>query len=262
MLSASDNNAWSRHVFARPGALGLLWKGRATPQGSFGSPHSLRRVVARYSPDPSPFTPSHSITGMIDMRPSVLRNSILLAVAFEFSDRPVNREKADSDIPLRHLWRRAAMDSVLRSRLIPTVDPATAWPSPKVESRLPVEVIARYSPAGSHGPAAVGSGASMPCRREGTWTIRHLTKVGITCALCHSSVDDSFAPGIGRRLDGWANTDLNVGTIVALSPALDDATKAEVRTWGPGKYDPRHHAFDGASIIPLNSPSVPIVIPI
>ena len=88
-----------------------------------------------------------------------------------------------------------------------------------------------------------------------------LAKVGITCALCHSSVDDSFAPGIGKRLDGWANTDLNVGAIVALSPALDDATKAEFRTWGPGKYDPRHHAFDGTNIIPLNSPSLPIVIP-
>jgi mono/diheme cytochrome c family protein len=88
-----------------------------------------------------------------------------------------------------------------------------------------------------------------------------LTKVGITCALCHSSVDNSFAPGIGKRLDGWANTDLNVGAIVALSPALDDATKAEFRTWGPGKYDPRHHAFNGTSIIPLNSPSLPIVIP-
>lgn len=88
-----------------------------------------------------------------------------------------------------------------------------------------------------------------------------LTRVGITCALCHSSVDNSFAPGIGKRLDGWANTDLNVGAIVALSPALDDATKAEFRTWGPGKYDPRHHAFDGTNILPLNSPSLPIVIP-
>jgi mono/diheme cytochrome c family protein len=88
-----------------------------------------------------------------------------------------------------------------------------------------------------------------------------LTKVGVTCALCHSSVDDSFAPGIGKRLDGWANTDLNVGAIVALSPALDEGTKAEFRTWGPGKYDPRHHAFDGTNLIPLNSPSLPIVIP-
>ena len=88
-----------------------------------------------------------------------------------------------------------------------------------------------------------------------------LTKVGVTCALCHSTVDNSFAPGIGSRLDGWANTDLNVGAIAALSPALDDATKAEFRTWGPGKYDPRHHAFDGTNLISLNSPSLPIVIP-
>ncbi|HZJ32850.1 MAG TPA: c-type cytochrome [Vicinamibacterales bacterium] len=88
-----------------------------------------------------------------------------------------------------------------------------------------------------------------------------LTSLGVTCALCHSSVDDSFAPGIGRRLDGWANTDLNVGAIVALSPALDEATKTEFRTWGPGKYDPRHHAFNGVQIIPLNSPSRPVVIP-
>jgi len=88
-----------------------------------------------------------------------------------------------------------------------------------------------------------------------------LTSVGITCALCHSTVDNSFARGIGKRLDGWANLDLNVGAIVALSPALPDALKAEFRTWGPGKYDPRHHAFDGTNLISLNSPSLPIVIP-
>jgi hypothetical protein len=88
-----------------------------------------------------------------------------------------------------------------------------------------------------------------------------LTSVGITCALCHSSVDNSLTTGIGRRLDGWANTDLNVGAIVALSPALDAATKAEFNAWGPGKYDPRHHAFDGTNLLILNSPSVPIVLP-
>ena len=67
--------------------------------------------------------------------------------------------------------------------------------------------------------------------------------------------------GIGRRLDGWANTDLDVGAIVALSPVLDEATKAEFRTWGPGKYDPRHHYFDGTNIVslPMNSPSLPVV---
>jgi hypothetical protein len=88
-----------------------------------------------------------------------------------------------------------------------------------------------------------------------------LESVGITCALCHSSVDNSFTNGIGKRLDGWANIDLNVGAIVALSPALDPGLKAEFNAWGPGKYDPRHHAFDGTNIIGLNTPSLPIVIP-
>ena len=88
-----------------------------------------------------------------------------------------------------------------------------------------------------------------------------LKSVGITCALCHSTVDNSFAPGIGRRLDGWPNVSLNVGAIVALSPALDAGLKAELNGWGPGKYDPRHHIFDGANIVPLNTPSLPVVIP-
>lgn len=79
-----------------------------------------------------------------------------------------------------------------------------------------------------------------------------LTRVGITCALCHSKVDDSFAPGIGRRLDGWANTDLDVGTIVALSPAIPSELKAIMRAWGPGMYDPRIN-FDGKN--------TPLVIP-
>src|SRR5262249_46140873 len=61
-----------------------------------------------------------------------------------------------------------------------------------------------------------------------------LTRVGITCALCHSAVDDSFAHGIGKRLDGWPNRDLNVGAIVALSPALDGPTKDVFNSWGPG----------------------------
>lgn len=88
-----------------------------------------------------------------------------------------------------------------------------------------------------------------------------LVRVGITCALCHSTVDDSFTTGVGRRLDGWANRQLNVGAILGLSPALPDTLKAEFGTWGPGKYDPRHHAFDGTNIIPLNSPTLPVLIP-
>jgi len=71
--------------------------------------------------------------------------------------------------------------------------------------------------------------------------------MGIQCALCHSTVDDSFAPGIGHRRDGWAPRDLNVGAIIALAPnlqpvaALLGVSQATLRSvlnsWGPGKYD-------------------------
>jgi hypothetical protein len=74
-----------------------------------------------------------------------------------------------------------------------------------------------------------------------------LQSIGITCAFCHSMVDDSFAPGIGRRLDGWPNRDLNVGAIVSLAPnkqPLTDLLGVDVPTvdkvlaaWGPGKFD-------------------------
>jgi mono/diheme cytochrome c family protein len=71
-----------------------------------------------------------------------------------------------------------------------------------------------------------------------------LTRLGITCALCHSTVDDSFAPGIGKRLDGWPNHDLNPGAIIALSPVLTAQQKAIYNSWGKGKYDPRFN-LDG-----------------
>jgi hypothetical protein len=74
-----------------------------------------------------------------------------------------------------------------------------------------------------------------------------LSSIGITCAICHSTVDDSFAPGIGHRLDGWANRDLNVGAIIALSPDLSpfetllgvdrDTVLTVLNSWGPGKFD-------------------------
>jgi hypothetical protein len=76
---------------------------------------------------------------------------------------------------------------------------------------------------------------------------RNLASIGIQCALCHSGVDDSFAPGIGHRLDGWANRDLDVGAIVGLSPDLsavaallgvDEPTVRKVlASWGPGRFD-------------------------
>jgi len=86
-----------------------------------------------------------------------------------------------------------------------------------------------------------------------------LSSIGIQCALCHSTVDDSFAPGIGHRLDGWANRDLNVGAIVALSPDLSpfqnllgvdrDTVVAVLNSWGPGKFD-AELALDGKAFNP------------
>jgi hypothetical protein len=74
-----------------------------------------------------------------------------------------------------------------------------------------------------------------------------LKSMGIQCSMCHSAVDNSLAPGIGHRLDGWANRDLNVGAIVAAAPNLQpvaDLLKTDVNTvrtvlnsWGPGKFD-------------------------
>lgn len=79
-----------------------------------------------------------------------------------------------------------------------------------------------------------------------------LTRLGITCALCHSTVDNSFAPGIGHRKDGWPNRDLNVGAIIALSPAIPADKKAVFNSWGPGKYDPR---------INIDGKNTPLVLP-
>ncbi|HWP09317.1 MAG TPA: hypothetical protein VNN72_26420 [Polyangiaceae bacterium] len=82
----------------------------------------------------------------------------------------------------------------------------------------------------------------------------NLTRVGITCALCHSSVDDSVMPGIGVRIDGQANRDLDPGAIIALSPGLagNQAALDVLNSWGPGYYDPRWN-IDG-----INHP---VVIP-
>lgn len=80
-----------------------------------------------------------------------------------------------------------------------------------------------------------------------------LTRVGTTCALCHSTVDDSGPlPGIGKRIDGPANRDLNPGAIIALSPAVPAEAKAVYTTWGPGWYDPRFNIdmMNGPVLIP------------
>jgi hypothetical protein len=87
----------------------------------------------------------------------------------------------------------------------------------------------------------------------------NITSIGITCGFCHSTVDDAIQPGIGRRLDGWPNRDLNVGQIVLLAPnpqpladqlGVDLATvKKVLQSWGPGKYDAELN-FDGKGMRP------------
>ncbi|HEY3159032.1 MAG TPA: hypothetical protein VGJ78_08750 [Vicinamibacterales bacterium] len=209
----------------------------------------------------------------------------LLAVAFVLSGfgtdpKRLGASSSDRDDEARNRQGQAVFrfdtfgdeqlwTNVLRMHeVIPTVSPATALAvGLKVDvDALPPAVISalRAGAVDLTDPAVTVALLRLNAVVGVKGTVNdagQLTTVGITCALCHSSVDDSFAPGIGRRLDGWANRDLNVGAIVSLSPALDEATKAEFRSWGPGKYDPRHHAFDGTNIVPLNSPSLPILIP-
>jgi hypothetical protein len=98
---------------------------------------------------------------------------------------------------------------------------------------------------------------------------KNVIAVGITCAFCHSTVNDSFTKGIGKRLDGWPNRDLDVGKIAALAPNLQplaDVLGVDVPTvtkvlqsWGPGKYDAelnldgkafRPDGKSGATLIP------------
>src|SRR5690606_39998291 len=104
---------------------------------------------------------------------------------------------------------------------------------------------------------------------------RRLRSIGITCALCHSTVDNSFAPGIGRRLDGWAARDLNVGAIIALAPNvqplvdllrivipdIDATTVREVlQTWGPGKFD-AELLMDGKAFRPDGGSAATLIPP-
>ncbi len=97
--------------------------------------------------------------------------------------------------------------------------------------------------------AVVGVQGEVSNNADGTLK---LDRMGITCALCHSTVDDSFTDGIGNRLDGWPNRDLIPGAIIALSPALTAEQKAIYNSWPAGKYDPRfdHDGLNNPVVIP------------
>lgn len=95
-----------------------------------------------------------------------------------------------------------------------------------------------------------------------------LKAVGLTCAVCHSSVDDAFAPGIGHRVDGMGNRDLNVGAIIASAPNLEPiatllgtdvvTVKQVLNSWGPGKFDAELDK-DGKAFRPDGKPAATII---
>jgi hypothetical protein len=115
----------------------------------------------------------------------------------------------------------AALQAQLRAGKVDLDDPATTLALLKINAV--VGVTGHFNPDGS------------------------LKSMGVQCALCHSTVDNSLAPGIGHRLDGWAARDLDVGAIIALAPNLQpiaDLLKVDVPTvkkalasWGPGRFD-------------------------
>ena len=173
-------------------------------------------------------------------------------------------DEGQADLPLRHLRRRAAVDRhAAHNEVIESaVDPADR-PVARTESR-------RRRTAGCAGRRDRGGQVDLTDPATTLALIKlnavvgvvgtvetierpeRLTKVGITCALCHSTVDDSFAPGIGQRLDGWPNRRPQPRRDHRVSPAVPDAAKAVYNSWGPGKYDPRFNQ-DGQN--------TPVVIP-
>lgn len=144
------------------------------------------------------------------------------------------------------------------NEVITTIDPVTALSvGLKVDSEvLPAGLLATADLAAPETTLALLKldavvGIKATVEDNGT-----VSKFGITCALCHSTVDDSVAPGIGKRLDGWPARDLNPGLIISLSPFFDDKLdqRAVLQSWGPGKYDP-YWNMDGINDPVLISPA-------
>ena len=148
------------------------------------------------------------------------------------------------------LWTdRLRMHEVIQSSVSPAVALAVGL---KVDATvLPADFLATRD---LHDPATTVELIELNAVVGIVGTVRgnKLRSVGITCALCHSVVDNSVAPGIGKRLDGWPNRDLDPGAIIALSPALTAAQKAVYNSWGPGFYDPRFNVdgINGPVLIP------------
>jgi hypothetical protein len=123
---------------------------------------------------------------------------------------------------------------------------------PEVVSGIQAGTISLTSPATTVALLKLGAVVGLVGTVESINGTDTLTRVGVTCALCHSTVDNSFAPGIGARMDAFPNKELDPGAIIALSPALPDDVKAVYKSWGPGRYDPRFNLdmLNGPVLIP------------
>lgn len=143
-------------------------------------------------------------------------------------------------------------DTLRLHELIQQVDPATALSlGLKVDAdAVPAEVLEAVladpdlltDPATTRRLLELDAVVGVTARVEND----QVTRIGITCALCHSSVDDRAAPGVGSRVDGQPNRDLAVGTIVSLTPGLPDALREVYASWPAGFFDPRFNV-DGIS---------------
>ncbi|HET9949498.1 MAG TPA: c-type cytochrome [Longimicrobiales bacterium] len=149
-------------------------------------------------------------------------------------------------------------DTLRLHELVQNVDPATALSlGLKVDAdAVPQEVLDAVLADASllEDPAVTRQLLSIDAVVGVKATVENdvITRIGITCALCHSSVDDRVAPGIGSRVDGQPNHDLAVGTIVSLTPGLPDDLRPVYSSWPAGFFDPRFNV-DGISD--------PVVIP-
>ena len=149
-------------------------------------------------------------------------------------------------------------DTLQLNDLVETVSPAQALAlGLKVDAAaVPPQVLAAVlgDPALLNDPATTRALLSLNAVVGLVATVAgdQITRIGTTCALCHSTVDNSVAAGIGNRLDGWPNRDLAVGTIISLTPGLPPALQPVYASWSPGFYDPRFNidGINGPVVLP------------
>jgi cytochrome c553 len=183
----------------------------------------------------------------VDLRPVAVHTAMARAQGSSLSDgRMIFRFETFGD---EQVWT----DRLGMNNVIANVTPVAALGlGLKVDSSaLPPDFLATHSltsPATTVALLSLDAVVGVKATVKGST----VTSLGITCALCHSTVDNSVAPGVGTRRDGWPNTQLDPGKIIALSPNVSQTNKMVYNGWGPGKYDPRFNidGINDAVVIP------------